>query len=255
MLRKVRAESVPNMEKIAEIRAKLQDAPEDPELWYALGAEYSQSEFETSWDAYSMAIAYAPFNAEYYFNRGRKGLSTERFAAALADFHMCLRLDPSDGQMWHYLGVALYYLKKYEEAAQYFRDALAMNRKTGSDCIWPEVDWLWMSLMRAGDAKGAAEALSLVEDDYYSNDSDMAYKKRVRLYKGADSIETFMEKVNREDNLDEVTELYGAVNYWLFLGNDKAKASALTDEIVAMPENHNAFGWKCAAFDRRDGIA
>lgn len=254
MIRSIQVDVVPDRAKIAEIEAKLKKAPKDPELWYALGAEYSQSDFEKSIEAFSMAIAYEPFNAEYFFNRGRKYLSTDRYAEALADFHMTLRLDPVDGQMWHYLGVALYYLKMYDEAAAYFRKALEMNQKTGSDCVWPEVDWLWMSLMRAGDQAGAMQALTLVKDDEYSSEGDLAYKKRVRLYKGVDGIDAFMENVDRVDKLNEVTELYGAANYYMFVAPDKEKAAALLDEIIAMPEYHNGFGWKCAFFDRQNGM-
>lgn len=68
---------------------------------------------------------------------------------------------------------------------------------------------MWMSFMRAGDSQSAKQALDLVADDAYSSAGDMAYKKRVRLYKGVDSIETFMQNVSREDPLDTVTELYG----------------------------------------------
>ena len=254
MFRRIKADTT-DMTKINEIRAKLADNPKDAELWYALGAEYSQSEMETSCDAFAMAIAMDPFNAEYYFNRGRKHLSTDKYPEALADFHMALRLDPTDGQIEHYLGVALYYLKMYAEAAKYFRLALAKNQKNGVDCIWPEIDWMWMAYQRAGDAEAAKQALELVADDHYSSEGDMAYKKRVRLYKGVDSPEVFMANVDYVDKLNTVTELYGAANYYIFVAPDKDKASALLSEVIAIPEYHNGFGWKCASADRRDGIA
>ena len=91
-------------------------------------------------------------------------------------------------------------------------------------------------------------------DDEYSSESDLAYKKRVRLYKGVDSIETFMKNVDRVDQLNEVTELYGAVNYYRFIAPDAQKAHALADEILNIRTSLNAFGWKCAYFDRRDGL-
>ena len=254
MLRSFHVDTVPDEKKIAEIRAKIAEKPEDPELWFALGGEYFQSDFKASRDAFSRAIALNPFCAEYYFYRGRKHLSTDQYAQALADFHTALRLDPMDGQMWHYLGVALYYLGIYAQAAEYFRKTIAMNAKFGSACIWPEVDWLWMACMRTGDSEGARQALSLVADDEYSSESDLAYKKRVRLYKGVDSIETFMKNVDRVDQLNEVTELYGAVNYYRFIAPDAQKAHALADEILNIRTYLNAFGWKCAYFDRRDGL-
>lgn len=255
MFRSIHAEMTPDEAKIAEIRAKLQEAPDDAELWLQLGAEYSQSLFDESIRNYSVAIGLSPFNGEYYFHRGRKYLSTDQYAEALADFHTSLRLDRSDSQTWHYLGVALYYLGFYDEAARYFHLALDMNIKTGVDCIWPEVDWMWMSHMRANDPVAAAQALELVEDDAYSDESDMAYKKRVRLYKGVDSMEYFMEHLNRDDLLDTVTELYGAANYYLFVAPDQQKATKLLDDILAVKGYENAFGWKCAYFDREAGRA
>ena len=253
--RSIKAGPIPDEAKIAQLREALSQNPQDAEAWLELGAAYSQSEFETAIRAYSRAIALAPFNGEYYFHRGRKYLSTDRYEEALADFHTSLWLEQSDAQPWHYLGVALYYLKMYEEAARYFRDALAMNKKTGDPCIWPEIDWVWMSLQRAGDAAGARAALDLVADDEWSSADDMAYKKRVRLYKGLISLENYLDDLNREDILDEITELYGAVNYCLFIAHDPQRAKELTDRIVDTAEYHNAFAWKCAAFDRRDGIA
>lgn len=255
MIRRVHADTTPNMVKVNEILEGLKKNPKDGELWYALGCEYSQSKFEESCDAFAMAIGMDPFNMEYYFNRGRKHLSTEKFAEALADFHMALRLDPEDGQIEHYLGVALYYLGIYEEAAKYFKLALAKNQKTGSDCIWPEVDWMWMAYVRAGKMEEAAEALTLVDNDHYSSEGDLAYKKRVRLYKGVDDYDTFMKNVDYVDRLNTVTELYGAANYFMFVKPDKALATKMLDEALAITEYKNAFGWKCANFDRMNGIA
>ena len=114
--------------QIAEIRAALKAEPDNAELWLQLGMEYSQSLFEESIRDYSVAIGLSPFNGEYYFHRGRKYLSTDQYAEALADFHasLCWIVD---GQSWHYLGVALYYLEQYAEAARYFGKALEMNEK------------------------------------------------------------------------------------------------------------------------------
>lgn len=253
--RQIKAGPVPDETAIARLKETLKQNPQDAEAWLELGAAYSQSEFETAIRAYSRAISLAPFNGEYYFHRGRKYLSTDCYEEALADFHTSLRLEQSDAQTWHYLGVALYYLKMYEEAARFFRDALAMNQKTGDPCIWPEIDWLWMSLQRAGDAAGARASLDLVADDAWSSESDMAYKKRVRLYKGLITPDDFLADLNREDVLDEITELYGAVNHSLFIAHDPERARALTDQILGIADYHNAFAWKCAAFDRGDGIA
>ena len=254
MIRKFHADTTPNSARIAEIEAKIAEKANDAERWYDLGCEYSQSDFEKSLNAYSVAIGLDPFNAEYYFNRARKYLSICRFPEALADFATALRIDRSDGQYWHYLGVALYYLGRYDEAAQYFADALKMNRKFGVDCVWPEVDWMWMSCMRAGKPAAAEACLAQVADDWYSSEGDMAYKKRVRLYKGLISIDDYLRQVNRADKLDEMTDLYGAVNYYRFIHRDDRRAEALLDEILAIDVYHNGFAWMCASFDKRDGV-
>lgn len=251
MIRKFHADTTPDRAKIAEIEAKIAENASDAEQWYFLGCEYSQSDFEKSLKAYSVAIGLDPFNAEYYFNRARKYLSICRFEEALADFVTALRIDRSDGQYWHYLGVALYYLGRYDEAAEYFADALRMNRKFGVDCVWPEVDWMWMSYMRAGKREEAAACLSQVEDDWYSSEGDMAYKKRVRLYKGLISIDAYMRQINRADKLDEMTDLYGAANYYRFIDPNAERAEALLDEIIAIEVYHNGFAWMCANFDKR----
>ena len=255
MFRKIKAGPTPDASRIAELCKALETDRNNAELWLQLGMEYSQSRFEESIRDYSVAIGLSPFSGEYYFHRGRKYLSTDQYAEALADFHTSLCMDCVDGQSWHYLGVALYYLEQYAEAARYFGKALEMNEKNGDDCVWPEVDWMWMSLMRAGDAQAARKALDLVEDDAYSSAGDMAYKKRVRLYKGADSIDYFLEHVSREDPLDTVTELYGAANYYMFIAPDAAKATQMLDKTLAIKDYENAFCWKCALHDREAGRA
>lgn len=237
--------------RVMELEAYLKQNPIDHKKWFELGQLYFDDEFEKARDCFSMAIAQEPFNVEYRFNRGRKYLSICRFEEALADFVTALRIDRSDGQYWHYLGVALYYLGRYDEAAEYFSDALKMNRKFGVDCVWPEVDWMWMSYMRAGKREEAAACLSQVEDDWYSSEGDMAYKKRVRLYKGLSSIDAYMRQINRADKLDEMTDLYGAANYYRFIDPNAEKAEALLDEIIAIEVYHNGFAWMCANFDKR----
>lgn len=55
-----------------------------------------------------------------------------------------------------------------------------------------------------------------------------------------------MKNVDRVDQLNEVTELYGAVNYYRFIAPDAQKAHALADEILNIRPSLNAFGLKCS---------
>jgi tetratricopeptide (TPR) repeat protein len=172
---------------LKEIEHKLVARPDDAILWSARGVLYFHENFEIAIESFSHSLSIDPFNSNAYYNRGRKYLSQDRFLQALADFILAVRLDNKDSWKWHFKGVALFSLKRYEEAVECFRESIKRHLKNGSNNTPPEVDWTWMAYIKMGRKDDAHEALNMVDADTPCEPGDMSYKKRVLLYKGATS--------------------------------------------------------------------
>lgn len=241
-----------SMMNVQELKAKVSANPKDSESWFALGKEYFDTDFKEAHRCFSMALAQEPFNAEYRLNRGRKSLSLDSFEEALADLTLAVRLDVECGEKWHYLGNAYFYLGRYQEAIDSYKSAIDCYRRNGGDLEAPAIDWIWMAYMLDGrpqEAKAYVEANTT--PDMPVPDSDLSYKKRILLYAGYTDIDTFLnEVVNYDDDLDAITELYGAVNYYKFIAPDREKAVMYLDKLLSYEQYHHAFAYKLALKDR-----
>lgn len=241
-----------NQEVLDGLEKQLAQNPEDPELWFKLGQEYFGTDFVKAVHCFSTALVYAPFNGEYYFNRGRKYVSLDLWDQGLADFIMSIRIEPEHGMKWHYAGVCCFYKDEYEQAVEYFTEAVRTYRRTGVELVWPSVDWIYMSWMRLGQPEKAIAALDLVQNDEPVDVTDYFYKKRVLLYKGVTSPQDYLKDLDRHNNLDALTELYALANYYYYQANQPDEAAKIIDEIVAMPDYHNAFGYKSALINKEE---
>ena len=73
---------------------------------------------------------------------------------------------------------------------------------------------------------------------------------------GFTDIDTYLrEVVNYDDELDAITELYGAVNYYKFIEPDGEKARLYNDKVLAYAGYHHSFAYKLALLDRERGLA
>ena len=85
-------------------RFMLAEQLDDDKKWFEIGMDYFEKDWQIATECFSRALAIKPFDSEYYFNRGRKRLSQDRFSEALADFIMATKLDTETGMKWHYAG-------------------------------------------------------------------------------------------------------------------------------------------------------
>jgi len=241
---------VMDWDELKKVEERLKEDPENFCLWVARGILYFNEDFEKSIESLSMALSYNPFNADQYYNRGRKFLSQDRFVQALSDFILATRLDDKDAWKWHFQGVAYFYLDRYNEAIASFYKAIACHVKNDTHNIPPEVDWIWMSWMRLGNREEAANCLKLVTKETEVERGDLMYKKRVLLYKGELSLEEFDSTVERDVSKRGITELYGAAAYCHYVLGDDKQAVKYLDEVLAYPTEHHAFGYKMALVER-----
>ena len=233
-----------NKENVAKLRAQLEKEPENDKLWFDLGQEYFELDWQDAVNCFSRAININPFNALYYFNRGRKKLSQDKFAEALAEFTIATRIDAKDNMQWHYLGVAWFYLEDFENAVVSFRKSIDLQLRYGGDLIPPSVDWSWMAYMKMGKRAEAGKILEIVTEDTPIADTDKDYKTRVQLYQGRIAPEKFYAELNPDDDLQRMAEVYGLANYYYYVENDKERNLELLEEVLAYTNWHHSFAYK-----------
>ena len=236
---------------VNELKDKIRNNPKDQESWFALGLEYFDEEWLESAKCFSRCIALDPFNAEYYFRRGRKYVSMDKWQYALADFSTATHINSEIAAMWHYKGAAYFFLENYLDAVECFRRSIELNIKYDGDLIPPSVDWAWMAYQKMGLKEDALKVLDYVNETTRIAESDKDYKKRVLLYKGEYDPEEFYAGVNQENDLLGMAEVYGLANYYYYLRSDAEKSVKLLEETLAYPRWHHAFAYKLASKEIR----
>lgn len=236
-------------EYLKKAEAAIEKDPKDFVAWVSRGILYFNDDFEKAIESFSQAIAIRPFNGDQYYNRGRKFLSEDRYPQAKADFVLATRLDDSDAWKWHFRGVAHYFLDEFDEAIECFRRSIDWHEKNGTNNTPPERDWIFMSYLHMGQTEKALESISDVRPDLPVERGDLMYLKRLLLYTGQTSIDEFDRNVDRSFAKRIITELYGAVVYCHWISHDDQRAVGYLKEILAVDEDHHAFGYKMAMID------
>ena len=237
-------------EYLKKVEADLEKNPKDFIAWVSRGILYFNDDFDKSIDSLSHALALQPFNADQYYNRGRKYLSQDRYPQALADAILSTRLDDSDAWKWHFRGVAHYFLDQYEEAIECFRRGIEWHIKNGTNNTPPERDWIFMSYLHMGQKDKAMASIADITPDTPVEKGDLMYLKRCLLYNGYTTLEEFDKDVDRSLPKRIITELYGAVVYCHWIIGDDKRAAEYLKEILAVEEDHHAFGYKMALIDK-----
>jgi len=237
-------------EYLKQAEAALEKDPKDFIAWVSRGILYFNEDFEKAIESFSQALALRPFNGDQYYNRGRKFLSQDRYPQALADLTMSTHLDQTDAWKWHFRGVAHYFLDQYEEAIECFRRGIELHVKNGTNNTPPERDWIFMSYLHMGQKEKALESIADITPDTPVEKGDLMYLKRCLLYTGQTTIDEFDKDVDRSMAKRIITELYGAVVYCHWIAGDDKRAVGYLKEILAVEEDHHAFGYKMALLDK-----
>lgn len=104
---------------------------EDDEIVYYLGKVYElEKDFDKAMAAYTEAIRWGKQNGEdypivydYYASRGSCYLRKNQYEEALADFDYSLKLNKNKGAVYANRGLALYNLKRADEACESWKKA------------------------------------------------------------------------------------------------------------------------------------
>jgi TolB-like protein/tetratricopeptide (TPR) repeat protein len=121
----------------ADARQGLNLAPDLAQAHLALASvsEYTLN-FTQASEAYERALALAPGNAEVLRNSGSFEVWMGHFDAGVAAARRAVVLDPLARESHYYLGWALYFARRYEEAAAVFAEVTSLDPEFGEAYVF-----------------------------------------------------------------------------------------------------------------------
>lgn len=185
---------------------------------------------------FGRGLELAPDDPMLYRWRGHRYLSVRELDRAEADLTRGLALDPDNYGILYHLGIVRFVRGQFLAAAEIFERAL--QRPPSASELAGSTDWLWMALARAGRTNEAAALLARRPD---SLPTDVAYARRLRLYRGEIGPEALITPADG-DEITIATLAYGLGNWYLVRG-DTASARAAFERSV-----HATGGWPAFGF-------
>ncbi len=115
---------------VEESERRLQETPDDAELWLNLGvAYYHLQRLDGALDAYIKAIALEPKMAEAYYSRSLIHIQREDYISALHDCNEAINLDRIHAKAFNNRGLAYLKLGYLDRAIEDFNQALALDAR------------------------------------------------------------------------------------------------------------------------------
>lgn len=206
--------SLPDSGPVARAEKAVAADPKNVARLLELGlAQAGAQQYREAVATFTRGLALDPKNALLLRWRGHRHLSLREFDAARADLEAGIRLDPSIYGLWYHLGIVRFAKGDFGAAAEAFAKGLPIAPDAGE--LKGSVDWLWMSLSRAGRA---AEAKALLDRHPDTLAIDNAYATRLRLYRGEigpDQVFTPADTAGGQ----RATLAYGLGNWYLVKGD------------------------------------
>ena len=245
---------------LEEADAELKKDETDPLAWYKKGVALSNAgKIEEAIDAHSIGIAYAPFYAPNYFGRGRRHNAINEWRQAIADFTLCIQLDPQNWTYWYYRATAENVHGDLEASISDLEECLHLTIPSQRYVI---VHWLYTTYAELGEYDKAEASLEHVDGIVPCPKRNYGYRRSVQLYKGIVKPEDY---INEEEMAKEVLDqegrvrleengmLYGLYWYWTIHGDEKKAYDAIRRlQEVAV---EGAFGYtKSIPIARKLGI-
>ena len=223
---------------IARAESALAADPRSIDKIIALGvAQSGVRQYREAITTFTRGLAIAPNNALLYRWRGHRYLSTRHFDLALSDLTRGAQLDSTVYGIWYHLGIVKYALRDFAGAVDAFTRALPLAPDSGERA--GSVDWLWMSLARAGRAADAQALLDRKPPPDVPPGGNQ-YEQRLRLYRGQVSPDSVFTPGDTSD-IAVATLSYGVGNWYLVRG-DSVQARKWFERSVA------SGGWPAFGF-------
>lgn len=203
---------------VARAAQALAADPRNVEKFIALGvAQAGARQAREAVETFTRGLAVSPNNAPLLRWRGHRYLSLREFDKAMADFNRAARIDSTIYGIWYHRGIVRFVRGDFAGAADDFARAIPLAPDPGE--LAGSTDWRWMSLARAGRA---AEAKAFLAQRTDSLKTDVAYARRLKLYRGEITPEQLITPADTED-VQLATLAFGLGNWYLVRG-DRALA-------------------------------
>ncbi len=236
------------------VRSKLKDDPDNPDLWNELGMAVAEEEgLEAAIDIYSEALVLNPFSALLYFGRGRRQIGLRKYIRCIADMTMAIRIEPDSFTHWYYRAIPRYLDKDYEAAAADLRECF---KYTTDNEKYPVYVWLFRCYLDSGQRELAEKLLAEVDYSLIPHRMDYGYRREMQLFNGMIKPEELIDLEDLEKNslikqegidydsrlrLEIESMTYGLFTYYDYIG-DEIKANETLLEIASF-EPSAAFGY------------
>ena len=223
--------SLPDTDAIKTARAALDAEPRNVTRIIDLGvAQSGARQFREAIATFTRGLEIEPNNALLLRWRGHRYLSVREFDRALADLKRGAAIDSSIYGIWYHMGVVQFLRGEFAEAAASFAKALPIAPDSGEQ--QGSVDWLWMSLSRAGRAAEAKALLDRRPDAKPPDGTPVtnAYTRRLQLYRGEIGPDAVVTPADT-DEVQVATLAYGLGN-WYFVRGDKTQARTWFERSV-----------------------
>ena len=233
--------SLPDTDAIKTARAALDADPKNISKIIDLGvAQSGARQFREAIATFTRGLEIEPNNALLLRWRGHRYLSVREFDRAFADLSRGSKIDPTIYGNWYHLGIVQFLRGDFADAAASFEKALPIAPDAGE--LQGSVDWLWMSLSRAGRS---AEAKAML-DRKLDQRADLkpvtnAYTQRIRLYRGEIGPDAVLTPADT-DEVQIATLAFGLGN-WHMVKGDKAQARKWFERSVQASGGWPGFGF------------
>ena len=233
--------SLPDTDAVKSARAAHDADPKSITKIIELGvAQSGARQFREAIATFTRGLETEPNNALLLRWRGHRYLSVREFDRAFADLSRGSKLDASIYGNWYHLGIVQFLRGDFADAAASFAKAQPIAPDAGE--LQGSVDWLWMSLSRAGRG---AEAKSML-DRMLDRRPDLkpvtnAYTRRLQLYRGEIGPDAVVTAADT-DEVQIATLAYGLGNWHLVRG-DKAQARKWFERSIQASGGWPGFGF------------
>jgi tetratricopeptide (TPR) repeat protein len=241
--------SLPDTDAVRNARAALDADPKNIAKIIDLGvAQSGARQFREAIATFTRGLEIDPNNALLLRWRGHRYLSVREFDRAFADLTRGGRIDTTIYGIWYHLGVVQYLRGDFADAAASFARAQPIAPDAGE--LAGSVDWLWMSLSRAGRGAEARSMLDRMLDrrpDFKPVTN--AYTRRLQLYRGEIGPEAVVTSADT-DEVQIATGAYGLGNWYLVRG-DKAQARKWFERSIQASGGWPGFGFIVSEMELR----
>jgi len=234
--------ALPDTDAVKSARAALDADPKSIARIIDLGvAQSGARQFREAIATFTRGLEIEPNNALLLRWRGHRYLSVREFDRAFADLSRGSKLDASIYGNWYHLGIVQFLRGNFDDAAASFAKGQPIAPDAGE--LQGSVDWLWMSLSRAGRA---AEAKAMLDRKLDHQRPDLkpainAYTQRIKLYRGEIGPDAVLTPADT-DEVQIATLAYGLGNWYLVQG-DKAQARKWFERSVQASAGWPGFGF------------